>query len=222
MCKTIAKIIEIVVEVLDYMRTNLIHEYTRIANNLASRGGFKGIIYVVSVPKSLRSRCYIACSVGVRVFGKVIGVIFVNKNEFAKLNEKVKLFVLAHEVGHIALGHVVASLTLKIILDVLIRNQGLKRTKPLIELLNLLLKLAITRKQELEADEFAMEVVGLEASIEFAKWLERLQHAGYTVSHAVEPGIPVLTIEERKQHILNWWIMRIQQAKKIALFSTLM
>jgi Zn-dependent protease with chaperone function len=180
-----------------------------------------GYIIVSSFKQDDLPHCGLASSMEVGGFGMV----FVEKSalESDTVPERLKDFIIAHEVAHIVRGHIVVyaftrtsfGAMLEAVKDVL--ESALKSKKPEDFILGLLLfllfkfplaKLAevdaeTVKKQELEADNIAVQLAGREGALLFAKWLGELKRRGYDVSHESVLGFPALTIEERISNLLQ-------------------
>jgi Zn-dependent protease with chaperone function len=185
------------------------------------RSNINGYIIVSSFKQDDLPYWGLASSMGVGGFG----IVFVEKSilESDTVSERLKDFIIAHEVAHIVRGHIVVYAFTRTFFVVILEDvkevleSALKSKKPEDFLLGLLLfllfkfpaqKLAevdaeTVKKQELEADNIAVQLAGREGALLFAKWLGELKRRGYDVSHESVLGFPALTIEERISNLLQ-------------------
>jgi len=190
------------------------HYYTEWARELLNKMNVKGYV-IVSNYKPRIPQCGLACSMGVGG----VGFIFIERSFFEdkRIPEELKKFIIAHELAHIARGHLVATLFARVLvqmnLNVLretvvstLKSKGFLETifgmslslywlYGLLELIKI--DIELVRAQELEADSLAVELAGCEGSRYFIKLLEVLKEQGYDVSHEGVLGLPALTIRER-------------------------
>jgi hypothetical protein len=140
-----------------------------------------------------------------------VGAIYINKS-WKDLPERWKEFIILHELGHIYHNHSPFNVLVSILYKVV--------PKELRELYNIIkvgvsfysilegkeipkfIEEQITAAKELEADKFALQLLGDKRPIlEFFWWLKR---NGISISHLSEFGefrLPALTVDERVEHI---------------------
>jgi len=189
--------------------------YTRKAEELLAKLGVKGYVRVVELKDSLIPQCGIACSAGIGGFG----FIFINRKALDNLSmlREVEDYILAHEVAHIARSHSIATYFLKLLLELsgqILReaSKALVSSKDFLGALGALLTLVSStlaymefakvdvdtiRKQELEADDIAIRLVGCHKALKVAGILEQLKQHGVQISHYSTVGLPALTMDER-------------------------
>jgi Zn-dependent protease with chaperone function len=194
------------------------HHYTGWANGLLNKMNVKGYV-IVSNYKPRVSQCGLACSMGVGG----VGLIFIERSFFEDKHtpEELKKFIIAHELAHITQGHLVATLFIKVLvqmnLNVLretvvntLKSKGFLETifGMLLSLywlygLSELIKtdIELVRAQELEADSLAVQLAGCKGARYFIRLLEILKEQGYDISHEGMLGLPALTIKERLDNL---------------------
>jgi len=202
--------------------------YTRKAEELLAKLGVKGFVRVVELKDNLIPQCGIACSAGMGGSG----FIFINRKALDNLSmlRGVEDYILAHEIAHIARSHSIATYFLKLSLELtgqILReaSKTLVSSKDFLGALGALLTLISStlaymefakvdvdtiRKQELEADDIAIRLIGCHKALKFAEILEQLKQHGIWVSHYSTVGLPALTVDER----INFIRERCQQSGK--------
>jgi len=155
----------------------------------------------------------IAASIGVPGFG----IIFIDKSFFEnrKIPEKLKEFIIAHEIAHIARIHVILNLLIKKLFEISTEAivESIEKAETIAEaivisLLSLFILFSLTiidinvvKSQELEADNLAIQLTGCEGALHFVKMLDTFKKQGIDVSHEAILGVPALTIEERLNNL---------------------
>jgi Zn-dependent protease with chaperone function len=195
--------------------------YTAKAMEFLKKMNANGYIIVSGFGQKDLPYCGPACSIGIGG----LGIVFVEKSilESDVVHEKLKEFIIAHEVVHIARSHIVVYVFTRILckvgLEAIKENleEALESKKIedfLLNLFILVLSMSFTARlveidaevvkgQELEADNIAVKLAGCEGALLFANWLRELQRMGYNVSHEAVLGFPALTIEERVSNLLQ-------------------
>jgi Zn-dependent protease with chaperone function len=67
----------------------------------------------------------------------------------------------------------------------------------IILIVGIMIDMEVVKRQELEADNIAIQLAGYEGALHFAKMLEAFKKQGIDVSHEAILGVPALTIEDR-------------------------
>jgi hypothetical protein len=199
-----------IIHILSYALMNRNDYYTNKAIEFLRRMNIHyGFIIVCNYNKEDFPQFGIAASIGLSGFG----IIFIEKSFFEdrKIPEKLKELIIAHEVAHVVRNHVIFNLLTKVLFRIsfeAILENIIKANKLLELVINFLLgsitliteikiDMEVIKRQELEADNIAIQLAGYEGALHFVKMLETLKKKGIDVSHEAILGVPALTIEER-------------------------
>jgi Zn-dependent protease with chaperone function len=195
---------------IDFIRRNYNVDYSNRVVNFLSRLGMDGYILVSEyIPKS----CVMACSIGFSIGKSALGMIFVDKSVLEKLPRECQDFILAHELIHIIKNHSIMKLVVRYAFQMSlsmyneIMNKSIKNNDVvglIFSLLLLFISLMIqeadantVKRQELEADATAAQLIGCGGTSCAVKFLLEMKNMGVNVSHVNVLGLPALTIDER-------------------------
>jgi hypothetical protein len=198
------------IHILSYALKNRNDYYTNKAIEFLRRMNIHyGFIIVCNYNKEDFPQFGIAASIGLSRFG----IIFIEKSFFKdrKIPEKLKEFIIAHEVAHIVRSHVILSLLTRKLFEISTEaiGESIEKAETIAETIVIFLlglfslfsltmvDINVVKSQELEADNLAIQLAGYEGALHFVKMLEILKKQGIDVSHETILGVPALTIEER-------------------------